>query len=161
MCLRRLAHACWLTRRCRGEGIADLAADEISVTTIAASVMLRAMSNTEIISERDVKTGRFLPGNSGFGGRPKGSRNKLGEQFLLDLHHAWSEHGPTALSRCAGERPAEFCRIIASLLPQHVDINATVGVNAASVLETFRMAVTALGNTEPKRLPKVIDADRS
>ena len=37
-----------------------------------------------MVDARDRETGRFQPGNNG-GGRPRGSRNKLGEQFLNDL----------------------------------------------------------------------------
>jgi len=35
-----------------------------------------AIPPTDAAPQKDAKTGRFLPGNSGFGGRPKGSRNK-------------------------------------------------------------------------------------
>ena len=34
---------------------------------------------------RDIRTGRFLVGNPGNGGRPPGARSLLGEQFLEDL----------------------------------------------------------------------------
>ena len=34
------------------------------------------------------RNGRFLTGNSG-GGRPKGSRNKLGEKFIEDAYEEW------------------------------------------------------------------------
>jgi hypothetical protein len=37
------------------------------------------------MAERDPDTGQFLVGHSGIGGRPKGSRNKLGEAFLLGV----------------------------------------------------------------------------
>jgi hypothetical protein len=49
------------------------------------------------------------------------------------------------------------------LLPRDINVNASIGVNAQSVLEAFRTAVTALGNKVPEYLPKVkvINADRS
>ena len=37
--------------------------------------------------------GRFITGNSGGPGRPKGSRNRLGEDFLGVLFADWSENG--------------------------------------------------------------------
>lgn len=40
------------------------------------------------IPEKDVPTGRFLPGNNGGKGRPKGSRNK----FVEALPELQSEH---------------------------------------------------------------------
>ena len=33
--------------------------------------------------------GRFVPGNNGGAGRPKGSRNLLGEAFIADLYEHW------------------------------------------------------------------------
>jgi hypothetical protein len=55
------------------------------------------MAKTSPVLEKDSKTGRFLPENSGFGGRPKGSRNKLNETFLRDLQEAWEEKGPSVI----------------------------------------------------------------
>jgi hypothetical protein len=37
--------------------------------------------------------GRWLKGFSGGPGRPPGSRNKLNEDFLHDLHEDWEQHG--------------------------------------------------------------------
>lgn len=112
---------------------------------------------TEIIS-RDVRTGRFLPGNSGFGGRPKGSRNKLGEAFISDLRDVWNEMGVEALRRCAIEEPAQFVRVVASLMPRDIHLGVDAAVNPNCFLETFRTAVQALGNEPPARpRMKVID----
>lgn len=104
------------------------------------------MSDVEII-ERDDTTGRFLPGNSGNGGRKPGSRNKLGEQFLADLRDCWLEHGPDALARCAKTEPGRFCQIIAGLLPR--DVNLNVSLDAATFADRFRTAFELLGNPEP------------
>ena len=43
--------------------------------------------------------GRYLKGIAGGPGRPAGSRNKLTEEFLGDLHAAWQEHGRDAINR--------------------------------------------------------------
>ena len=48
-------------------------------------------------SQKDPNTGRFLPGNSGFGGRPKGARSKLTTEFFADFYAAWQKHGAKAL----------------------------------------------------------------
>jgi hypothetical protein len=107
-------------------------------------------------SDRDQRTGRFLPGNSGFGGRPKGARSKLGEQFLEDLRTVWEERGIEALRRCAEEEPSAFVRVLAGLLPRDLNINATttIGIDPTNVLTTFRTAIAALGNQVPARLPR-------
>lgn len=69
--------------------------------------------------DQDPKTGRFLTGNSG-GGRPKGSRNRLGEQFLEALAQDFSENGQAAIVACREEKPTEYVKVIASLLPKEL-----------------------------------------
>ena len=70
-----------------------------------------------------LKKHAWSPGQSGNpAGRPKNSRNKLGEAFIADLHDAWLEGGSDAIRRCMEEKPAEFIRIIASLIPKELDV---------------------------------------
>jgi len=57
--------------------------------------------------------GRYLKGMPGGPGRPVGSRNKLTEDFLGDLHAAWREHGREAIDRVIAERPEAFLAIVA------------------------------------------------
>ena len=58
--------------------------------------------------------------------------------------------GASALTRCAEEDPAAFCKIVASLLPKTVDIN--LEIDASAFAEKFRSAQAMLGNAEPPRL---------
>jgi hypothetical protein len=77
----------------------------------------------ESASDRDERTGRFLPGNTGAGGgRRRGSRNRLAEQFVTDFLAAWEAHGADALMRVAAEDPASFVRVAASLLPRKIEV---------------------------------------
>src|SRR5262249_34532510 len=41
-------------------------------------------------------------------GRPLGSRNKLSEDFLCDMHVAWTEHASAVLDRIITDRPEIF-----------------------------------------------------
>jgi hypothetical protein len=58
-------------------------------------------------------------------GRPKGSRNKLGEEFVSDMLADWQEHGPATIKQVREERPADYLKVVASILPK--DINFRVG----------------------------------
>jgi hypothetical protein len=97
--------------------------------------------------DRDRETGRFLPGNSGFAGRPIGSRNRLTTEFLNDLREAWQKHGRAALEKCAAEDPAAFVRVVSGLLPRHaeIDVNLDMYANVDSVVEMYRMMSAAVG----------------
>lgn len=69
--------------------------------------------------ERDKQTGRFLSGNSG-GGRKKGARNKLGEQFLDDLYSLWQSDGDAVLREARTNDPVQFAKMVAGLLPREL-----------------------------------------
>jgi hypothetical protein len=62
------------------------------------------------------EAGRFLTGNIG-GGRPKGSRNKLGEAFLKALQEDFDAYGAEAITRTRESKPEVYVRVIAGLLP--------------------------------------------
>ena len=61
--------------------------------------------------------GRFLTGNNG-GGRPKGSRNKLQEDFFRDLYSTWETAGLDAIKIMAATDPVKFVQVVAGLMPK-------------------------------------------
>lgn len=65
--------------------------------------------------------GRFLPGNSGFGGRPKGARSKLGEDFLQKLYADFKEHGETVITKVRDDKPDVYLKVVASILPKEFE----------------------------------------
>jgi hypothetical protein len=67
--------------------------------------------NKEINGERNGK-GQFQLGHTGMGGRPKGSRDRLGQAFVADLYSKWQEHGTDVLDRVIRDDPAQFLKTI-------------------------------------------------
>ena len=60
--------------------------------------------------------GRYLKGIAGGPGRPAGSRNRLTEDFLGDVHVAWLERGREAIDRVIDERPEVFLSVVAKTI---------------------------------------------
>ncbi len=55
-------------------------------------------------------------------GRPKGSRNKLGEDFLQALQQDFEANGTQAITTVREERPHEYLKVIASILPKQIEV---------------------------------------
>ena len=66
---------------------------------------------------------RFVTGGKPGPGRPKGSKNKLQEDFLRDVLEAWEARGPAAISGMINEKPSEFVKMVAGLMPKDVHLN--------------------------------------
>lgn len=78
-----------------------------------------ANPNVRVFTGQDPSTGRFVPGN---GGRPKGARNKLGEEFIKALADDFDQHGTDAIARVREDRPQDYLKVIASLLPKEIKL---------------------------------------
>jgi len=101
------------------------------------------------MADRNPETGRFLTGNSG-GGRPKGSRNRLGEQFLETLAQDFAEHGQQAIVDCRAEKPSEYVKIVAGLLPKELlvrtdPVDEMSDEEIADALDTLKRIVAGDG----------------
>src|SRR6185437_4393246 len=60
----------------------------------------------------------WKPGQSGNpAGRAKGSRNKLGEAFIEAMHADFMEHGTQVIETVRVEKPDQYLKVIASILP--------------------------------------------
>ena len=56
-------------------------------------------------------------------GRPKGSRNKLGEAFIQALQSDFEEHGEKVIETVRIEKPDQYLKVIASILPKELNVN--------------------------------------
>jgi hypothetical protein len=65
----------------------------------------------------------YKPGESGNPkGRAPGSRNKLSEAFFKDLLADWEQHGAAAIERFRDERPHEYVKVVAGVLPRQINM---------------------------------------
>jgi Family of unknown function (DUF5681) len=68
----------------------------------------------------------WQPGQSGNpAGRPKGSRAKLAEDFCQALLDDFAKGGAAAIMAMRDERPGEYIRAIASVIPKEFEGNVT------------------------------------
>ena len=100
--------------------------------------------------EQDEK-GRFVAGNSGNGGRPKGSRNKLGESFVADMLADWEEHGVQVIQTVRSEKPEVYLKVVASILPKDLNVNVNQAENMTDgeLIERLRVLRAAIGDFIP------------
>lgn len=68
----------------------------------------------------------WQPGQSGNpAGRPKGARAKLGEAFIEALHQDFGKHGIAAIEEVRKDKPDQYLKVIASLMPKELNLNFT------------------------------------
>ena len=93
----------------------------------------------------------WKPGQSGNpAGKPKGSRNKLGEDFVHALQESFKAHGRETLEIVRVEDPSTYVRVIASLLPKQLEIkeSAFAGIGDDELAALVAAARSALGVLE-------------
>lgn len=80
------------------------------------------MSQAEKPKPAQDAKGRFLPGNNGGGGRPLGSRNKLGEDFIAALHADFQDNGAAVIQTVRTEKPDQYLKVIAAVIPKEFHV---------------------------------------
>jgi hypothetical protein len=64
----------------------------------------------------------WQPGQSGNpAGRPKGARSKLGEEFLKAMLADFEQHGAVVISTVREEKPDQYLKVVASILPKEIE----------------------------------------
>ena len=81
----------------------------------------------------------FKPGQSGNPkGREKGSRNKLGEEFIQKLYADFQEHGEAAIVQVRTEKPDAYLKVIAGILPKELKITNESDLTDEQLIERIR-----------------------
>ena len=94
------------------------------------------------------RSNQFKPGHNIKGGRPKGSRNKLSQRVFDDIFRHWNEpaggdlcKGQAALEFLYRERPGDYLKLAASLMPKEFVFENTTEMDAgerARIIEMLR-----------------------
>ena len=71
---------------------------------------------------------QFKQGQSGNpAGRPKGARNKLSDLFIEALSKDFNEHGAETIEELRTTNPAQYCQVIARLMPKLMELSGPDG----------------------------------
>jgi hypothetical protein len=96
---------------------------------------------------RDRK-GRFVTGNNGGPGRPRGSRNLLSEEFLTAVYQDWTKNGKAVLAKVRSNNPTGYLRVVASLVPRDIHVQSTTSdfdkLTDAQLLELLKNELHSL-----------------
>jgi hypothetical protein len=103
--------------------------------------------NGNMPNQTGTNRGQFRPGQSGNpAGRPKGARSKLSESFLKALADDFDEHGKNVIQKVRGERPHEYLKIVAAVLPKQMQLDDVTSKRRADDLTDDELASIAAGN---------------
>ena len=70
-------------------------------------------------------------------GRPKGARHKLGTAFLEAMLKDFEEHGEDVIATVRDEKPDQYLKVMASILPKEFDL----GEKTADALTELLLAI--------------------
>jgi hypothetical protein len=69
-----------------------------------------------------------------------GSRSKLSEAFLADLHRKWEQCGGAVLDRVEKDDPVAFTKLVAAVLPSKIDTSIDLNVGLFAEIRNFSEA---------------------
>jgi hypothetical protein len=92
----------------------------------------------------------FQPGNPG---RPKGSRNRLSEDFIAAMCADFEAHGVEAIETVRTERPQDYIKVIASILPKelHVKDASLDDMSDGELIELLAAVRSITASDRPKK----------
>ncbi len=67
---------------------------------------------------------KFRKGQSGNpAGRPRGARNKFGNEFVEALAEDFAMHGAASIQKVRENSPTAYLRVIAQVIPKEIEFN--------------------------------------
>lgn len=72
------------------------------------------------VENKDPVTGQFVLGKPSLGGRPKGSRALLAQQFIENLKDSWNLNGVAALQKLYETDVGKYVATVAAILPKQI-----------------------------------------
>ena len=86
---------------------------------------------------------QFKPGDprTKTGGRRKGSRDRIETKMLEAIARDFEEHGEEAIRICRIERPNEYLKLVASLLPRELGATIDGNVEVTHQIEHIRRTI--------------------
>ena len=104
----------------------------------------RGKSSTDGTAKKLRNLKPFKPGQSGNPkGRSKGTRNRLGTQFLEALEDDFNQFGPQAIALVREKKPEVYIKVVADLLPKEANINVEAG---EAFVQLWKKISDGLGN---------------
>jgi hypothetical protein len=100
---------------------------------------------------------QFKPGQPSRGGRRKGSRDRIATAMLEAIAKDFEEHGEEAIKICRIERPTEYLKVVAALLPKEFEASIDQNVEVVHQIEHIRRTIIdpkAVTVMQPVRLIK-------
>ena len=82
--------------------------------------------------------------NAALCAKPKGSRNKLGEEFIQKLYADFQEHGEAAIVKVRTEKPDAYLKVIAGILPKELKITNESDLTDEQLIERIRQLDAAI-----------------
>ena len=83
-------------------------------------------------------------------GRPKGSRNKLSDAFLQALADDFEAHGKGVVEKVRTERPQDYLKIVASVMPKRMEVEDVGPPLRAADLSDDELAAIASAHRGPE-----------